>query len=212
MTARKTATTATAEGHVLAGTDEGQQDATPAVFDFEAWLGKGTRPRRWVTLYGDNGLQAEIAQLQDERDALVVGDPGDVEYSWGGSPADDAAPSAALDEQIHALQERLAASAFKVLVQSLDSEEQDEIERAYPDPEDGNDAGKERASLNRLMARLAKQIIRPRTFTVDDMVRMRKAIGEPEVGKWLEADSALNSGASVTTPTWLGSFGERRVS
>ena len=54
---------------------------------------------------------------------------------------------------------------------------------------------------------MAVQIVGPQKFTVEQLVKLRKAVGEPEFAKLWDACLVVNGEVSASTPFWRGNSG-----
>lgn len=179
-----------------------------AGFDFAAWIGAASRPERVVTLFAANNVQAEISRLEREYDDLLAGEGSG---SWGDPGAAVDSPAAKrIEKELDQARKRLAASGQEFRVRALDSDDQDAINRAHVIPKDASDEERNRIINDRFMAQLAIQVVEPRTFTVEELTQLRKAIGEPEFLKLFEAAMETMSENSASSPFWRGSFGSSR--
>lgn len=185
-------------------------DAAEAGFDFDAWLGTGSKPAREVTLYADNALQADIERLERDRAVLVEQHKTTSGAGSWGAP-DDAVPGVdRVDADLAAARKRLEASGVVFRVQALDADVDDEIRRAHPFPKDADDDTRSDIMQQRLLSQMAVQIIGPRKMTVADLQKMRKAIGEPEFTKLFQACQATISDVSASSPFWRANSGSSR--
>ena len=181
-------------------------------FDLEQWLGGASRPEREVTLFADNRVQAEIAALFEERQQLIdQHEPEPREDSWGGGAADAGPDLSDVDKRIKAAQKRLAATGQTFRVRAIDPDVNDAILARHPVKKGASDADRDAAFRAQFYERMADQIIEPRTFTVDELSRLRAAVGEAEFGKLVTASVEVNSDVSASSPFWRGNSGSRPI-
>ena len=184
---------------------------TDAGFDFDAWLGTGTKPAREVTLYADNAVQADIERLERERVLLVeqhktTSGAG----SWGAPDAGSVPGVDRVDRDLAAARKRLEASGVVFRVQALDADVDDEIRRAHQFPKDADEDTRADVMQQRLLAQMSVQVVAPRKMTVSDLQKMRRAIGEPEFTKLFQACQATISDVSASSPFWRANSGSSR--
>lgn len=175
-----------------------------AGLDFDAWLGQASKPEREVTLYANNRVQADIDRLLKERDTA--------EQNAGESWAGPAVDVAAIDKQIVELRKQIAKSAMVFRVRALDSDDDDRIRRAHPMPKDPAPEAFNDIMAERSLEQMACQVFEPRTFTVDELRKVRKGIGEIEFLKLYQACTDTSSEVSASSPFWRGNSGSNRSS
>ena len=181
-------------------------------FDFDAWLGKASAPEREVVLYATNAVQADIARLeQQRRDILAVADD-DSGASWGApAPAETAArDTTKIDAELAKLRKQIEASGITFRVRALDPDDEAEIDRAHPMPKNAENDVVVEVMQTRLLGQIAKQVFQPRTFTVEELRKLRKAIGEPEFTKLAQACVESRSDSAASTPFWRANSGNGR--
>ena len=165
------------------------------VFDLDALLGAASPAREPVTIYTRNGLRAEIVRLERERKDAAA---GPVSASWAdpsGTP-----DVAGIDAKLTQLRADLRSSAVEFVVQALDPDELDRIEREHRIPAGADEDTRARVNRERFVAQIAAQIVEPRRFTVEEVGKLRKAIGEGEFDKVARAALDARSGTSVNAP------------
>lgn len=183
--------------------DTGQHDAA---FDLDAWLGQASRPEREVVLYSNNAVQADIDRLERERAELVEPRPSG---SWG-APEGAAVDTSRIDKQLGELRKRLAGSGITFRVRSLDSDDEDRINKLHPMPRDATTEQTNDVLNARFLEQMACQVFEPQTFTVDQLRALRKGIGEPEFMKLFGACQETRTELAVSSPFWRGSSGSDR--
>lgn len=180
-------------------------------FSFSSWLGKGSRPARYVTLYAANELQAEIEAIEAELRAREAAAP---KGTMGG-----AAGTGTLEKRVADLQAQIADTAAVFKVQAITPAKNDDISRRHPMPDDGTDEDRGTVILTRWQEQVAAQIVAfgptreglaPATFTVEQVRQLREQVGEVEYAKLLDKCQECMSEVSASTPTWRGSSGRNR--
>lgn len=174
-------------------------------FDLDALLGNATPALEPVTLYANNALRAQIVRLERKRrDAAEAGKQGG--GSWA-DPTGGAGDVTAIDKELGKLRAELAKSAIEFVVQALDPDELDRIEREHKIPAGADDDVRMRVNRERFVAQIAAQIVEPRKFTVEEVVKLRRAVGEGEFDKLAKAALDARQGTSVNAPFSRDTFG-----
>ena len=189
----------------IAGAAADLQDTTG--FDFDAWLTGATRAQRTVTIYAHNALQADLAELEAERERII--DTAQENTSWGAPDGDDP-DTTDVDARIKKVRDELAASGLRFRLQTLDPDISDEIDRKYRAPKDADDDEKTGLLVRQLVAQVAAQIIEPRRFTEDEIEKLRRAVGEPEFMKLVHTAAELRSNQAASDPFSHGNSGTGR--
>ena len=174
-------------------------------FDLDALLGNATPAREPVTLYANNGLRAQIVRLERQRrEALDAGNAAG--GSWA-DPTGGAGDVTVIDAKLARLRADLAKSAVEFVVQALDPDELDRIEREHKIPAGADEDTRMRVNRERFVAQIAAQIVEPRRFTVEEVVKLRRAVGEGEFDKLAKAALDARQGTSVNAPFSRDTFG-----
>lgn len=181
-------------------------------FSFAAWLGSGSRPERYVTLYAANAVQAEIDAIDKELAEAEQAAAG----TFGG-----ASGTAALEKRRTELQEQIAASKAVFRVRSVDQDTIVRIEKAHPMKDDTSTEERGQVVMARWAEQVAAQVVafgpdrdnlQPVTFTVEQVRELRSTIGEVEYDRLLSACMECMSEVSASRPFWRGNSGSNATS
>lgn len=185
-------------------------DATE--FTFGAWLGTGSKPRRYVTLYAAGGVQAEIDAIDKDIEAAEAA-AGD---TFGG-----AAGTRELEKRRVELQEQIESSKAVFLVQAIDQDAQLAIEKHHPLKDDLSTEDQGRVILERWIEQVAAQVIgfgpsreavQDASLTVDQVRELRATLGVVEYDRLLSACMECMSEVSAGRPFWRSNSGTSRTS
>ena len=187
-------------------------EPTTEGFSFAAWLGNGSRPERYVTLYAANAYQAEIDAIEKELAEAEQAAAG----TFGG-----ASGTAALEKRLGELQKQIAKSGAVFKVRAVDQEALARIEKAHPLKDDISTEERGHIVITRWMEQVASQIVafgpdrdnlQPVTFTVEQVRELRSTIGEVEYDRLLGACMECMSEVSASRPFWRGNSGSNATS
>lgn len=185
--------------------------AAAAEFDLDAILGAAEVPTSSVKIYTRGPLLVELDQLlearREEQRAQREQAPSP---SWGDPDVPVTVSTPDLDAKIEKARAELNKSAIQFVVRSLDSDDGDQILRRYPDKRNASPDEKRANDQAQILAQIAAQIVEPRTFTTDELARLRKAIGEPEFSRLWKTCLDVNQEVNVDSPFSPGSFGSGR--
>lgn len=186
-------------------------EAAAAPFTFGAWLGTGSKPRRYVTLYAAGGVQAEIDAVDKDIEAAEAA-AGD---TFGG-----AAGTRELENRRAELQEQIESSKAVFLVQAVDQDAQLAIEKNHPLKDDMATEDQGRVILERWIEQVAAQVIgfgpsrdsvQDASLTVEQVRELRATLGVVEYDRLLSACMECMSEVSAGRPFWRSNSGNNRV-
>lgn len=131
--------------------------------------------------------------------------------------------AAQVEARIEELQQQIAQSGQRFTLQALTEDEQKAIDDAMPLPKkkpgaDADEDDEEHTEAvamvlrERYIAYMAKQIVAPRAFTVDELRMIQDRLGEAEFAKLFMAGQEASAAMSASTPTWRGNSEGARAS